>query len=877
MTKLVVLTIHNGSFNDGFFVTLQISDNGRNLFQEPKPKNLPPAADIPELYQNWQRQYSSWRKRSITYSDNQVTNVSNHQSSKDAAGKLEAAMRKWFQNPSFSQLTSEVLSCVKEDESAHIIFKINSELLQIQNNKLLQKLPWNVWNVFEFRNKVWFSLSLVLNQDSKTRKISVLKTPVKILAIFGNAEGINTQKDKELLKELEAEVEIMPNPSQHNSLPLRQQVHDKLWDENWDILFFAGHSSSHNEGNSGEIQISRNESLDLNEFKKALRRAIQKGLKLAIFNSCDGMGLANKLAELEIPQVIVMRESVPDEVAQRFLQEFLRLFSNGEPFDLAVRQALERLEIIENEYPGASWLPVICQNPAAKFPVWPQSIWLQIWQSHNKKIVFGSLVFIGLLASIPIYQSITRSSSVRRPLVPTQEIKSSVSSLVKTQNPTPSPNSNDLFSQGEKVLIVTNSFDDKSKKAEYEKKKGTEEFANNNFKSAITHFQNAHNIDRNDPENLIYLNNANITVGKRQYYTIAVPIPMTKYKTGAEEVLRGVAQAQNEINKAGGINGKLLQVLLADDRDDPDLAKQIAKELVTRPNVLGVVGHSASDVALEVGKVYEENKLVVIFPTSTSVELSGFGDYVFRTVPSDACAGKVLADFMLNDLRQKKAAVFYNSQSEYSNSLRSAFKDAISQKGGEEAIAFDLQSPLNIPMSFKSSLKEKATVLVLFPNTEKLKDALQVLKANDKGLTVLGGDDIYDTLTLQDGANTSGIHIAVPWHIQSNDQAEFVQKSQKLWGGDVSWRTVTSYDATKALIAGIKQNPTNSTREAVGKTLRSNNFTAKGAVSEVKFLQGDRTNASIQLVKGQYSGSSSRTGLEYEFRPIGQPRSCQLE
>ncbi len=61
-----------------------------------------------------------------------------------------------------------------------------------------------------------------------------------------------------------------------------------------------------------------------------LRKAISRGLQLAIFNSCDGLGLANDLAELNIPQIIVMRSPVPDLVAQEFLKHFLKAFSGVE-------------------------------------------------------------------------------------------------------------------------------------------------------------------------------------------------------------------------------------------------------------------------------------------------------------------------------------------------------------------------------------------------------------------------------------------------------------------------------------------------------------------------------------------------------------------
>ncbi len=370
MEKLVDFIINDGNFNEGFYVSLEIREKGIPILLKPYTK-VPPAPEIPKLYQNWQKQYAFWIsvQRGIEVPQNQVTNVSSQRDCKEAEKKLKKGMEEWFKKASFVELGKQVLDTVKEEESAHIIFKINNDLLHKQNNELLQKLPWQLWNIFDSRNKVWFSLSSKPEQHSQQIKAAVLKMPVKILAIFGADEGIDIQKDKNFLEELQskkkAEIEKLLQPT-------LEEVHNKLWNESWDILFFAGHSSSQNDGNSGNIQINSNESLDLDDFRNTLREATKKGLKLAIFNSCDGMGLANKLAELEIPQVIVMREPVPDEVAQKFLQEFLRLFSEGEPFYLAVRQAANKLESVGGKYPGALWLPVICQNPTEKSLAWSQ-------------------------------------------------------------------------------------------------------------------------------------------------------------------------------------------------------------------------------------------------------------------------------------------------------------------------------------------------------------------------------------------------------------------------------------------------------------------------------------------------------------------------
>lgn len=67
-----------------------------------------------------------------------------------------------------------------------------------------------------------------------------------------------------------------------------------------------------------------------------------------------------------------MREPVPDVVAQEFLQHFLRTFAQGKSLYLAVREARERLQGLETQFPCASWLPVICQNPAVVPPTWDQ-------------------------------------------------------------------------------------------------------------------------------------------------------------------------------------------------------------------------------------------------------------------------------------------------------------------------------------------------------------------------------------------------------------------------------------------------------------------------------------------------------------------------
>ncbi|MEL7124344.1 MAG: PsbP-related protein, partial [Bacteroidota bacterium] len=148
------------------------------------------------------------------------------------------------------------------------------------------------------------------------------------------------------------------------------------------------------------ISINSTESLSLSELKHGLKLAIQRGLKLAIFNSCDGLGLAKELENLGIPQVIIMREPVPDQVAQNFLKYFLDEFSQGQSIYIAVRRARERLhdDGWELKIPGATWLPIICQNPATKPLVWPGR------KKNRKFILTASILVLTLICSVAVFK-----------------------------------------------------------------------------------------------------------------------------------------------------------------------------------------------------------------------------------------------------------------------------------------------------------------------------------------------------------------------------------------------------------------------------------------------------------------------------------------
>lgn len=453
-----------------------------------------------------------------------------------------------------------------------------------------------------------------------------------------------------------------------------------------------------------------------------------------------------------------------------------------------------------------------------------------------------------------------------------------------------------IISYGEKNLfpnidIKYNDNHGEKEYTEYKNKKplGIEKISKyGNFKGAIEMFHDAlfDSTERecsnnkkmiNDPEALIYLNNAKIEAEKTKtdkIYTIAVPVPIAQQPNKSLEILRGVAQAQNEFNCLPRNKRKFsLKVAITSDDDKIDIAEEVAKKLTKEPNILGVVGHLSSSLTLAARDIYNDKKLVAITPTSTSVKLSeqkNSENYVFRTVPSDKLAAEKLGKYMLETLKKRKAAVFYTKGNSYSESLKESFENYVTKK--KETVLSnelsDLSKSFFSPVDgMKWANKENTEVLMLAPHDDDTLNKVLLLSShNKKKLSLLGGDFMNTNKILKEGKDwMDGTVVAIPWHIdaeaKSKSKSDFVTKSQNLWGAKVNWRTALAYDATQALIEAIKKEPT---RSGVRNALISDNFKFVGASGNVQFEKnGDRIEAHVQLVKIVCVDQS-----KCEFQPI---------
>ncbi|MFN7501242.1 MAG: ABC transporter substrate-binding protein [Dolichospermum sp.] len=422
-----------------------------------------------------------------------------------------------------------------------------------------------------------------------------------------------------------------------------------------------------------------------------------------------------------------------------------------------------------------------------------------------------------------------------------------------SSSPTPdyAPDNNTI-SRGDKTLFsnINNRFRDQ----------GIEAFKNGNYQEAVNLFQQAVKANPGDPEVLIYYNNARASQNSSSVsLAVVVPIGSKTNNDNAQEILRGVAQAQDQFNNNQGSNGLLLKVVIANDSNNPEEAKQVVQEIVKDNSILGVIGHNSSDVTKAVIPEYEKAGLAIISSTATSNLLKS--SVFFRVVDSDEIAGEKLAQYT-NSLGFKKVVIFNNPNSTYSQSITKAFTNEFKKMGGKVLPTIDLSDKEFDPREEVSiSINEfQAEAAILFPDTEHTNATIEIAKANDdNSLSLLGGHTLYSNDTLIKGRKAvEGMILSVPWFRETSQAKDFAEKSGKKWGGAISWRTATSFDATQAFIQALsKDNTQDNTRnnvlERLQKVKLNNNQTSGYPLQFTKERERQGQSVLVEVKDGKFT------------------------
>jgi hypothetical protein len=348
---------------DTGFNTVNIEFKQDDKTQTLDTASLGAAPELQDLLNRWEIFYhdllnssQSYPNRSVTF--HSVTSGST-QNGEEFKFNLEKLMNDWLNLGNFSKIDRAIRTSLNTED--RVIITIVSDLQDIW------KLPWHSWDLFK-------SYPHAVEVFSKSRSINVTniqrqkKDNVNVLGLFGQSPELELKP--EFLNTLpNAHVEIL------TTISTREVGDFLITSRPWDIFIFNGHGNtienSLSNRSEGIIYLDNQTELEISRLKGKVQEAVNRGLQIAIFNCCNGFGLAEQLSDVNIPYIIVMRERIPDRVAHQFLVDLLTQYSQGDSFPAAFRYARAQLALADHSFAKfADWLPVLFHNPLSQHVTW---------------------------------------------------------------------------------------------------------------------------------------------------------------------------------------------------------------------------------------------------------------------------------------------------------------------------------------------------------------------------------------------------------------------------------------------------------------------------------------------------------------------------
>ncbi|MCZ7605446.1 MAG: ABC transporter substrate-binding protein [Planctomycetota bacterium] len=203
----------------------------------------------------------------------------------------------------------------------------------------------------------------------------------------------------------------------------------------------------------------------------------------------------------------------------------------------------------------------------------------------------------------------------------------------------------------------------------------------------------------------------------------------------------GIDLAVEEINEAGGINGKKLVIIAKDTRSKPEEAQTVAKQLASQDKVAVAIGSVESGQSIKAAPVFQEAGIPMVSPSSTNPDVTKQGDRIFRVCYLDDFQGQACAAFAYKDLNLRKAALIYAQDDDYSKGLAQYFREAFKGMGGSIVEEAPFQGDVS---EFKDQVSKIAAAGpdVIFAPVYYAKIGLIARDFRKQGVTVplLGGD-----------------------------------------------------------------------------------------------------------------------------------------
>jgi branched-chain amino acid transport system substrate-binding protein len=271
----------------------------------------------------------------------------------------------------------------------------------------------------------------------------------------------------------------------------------------------------------------------------------------------------------------------------------------------------------------------------------------------------------------------------------------------------------------------------------------------------------------------------------------------------------GIKMAADEVNAAGGIGGKQIELIVQDDRSDAQEAATIVTKFVTQDGVHAILGEVASSRSIAAAPIAQNARIPMLTPSSTNPEVTRKGDYIFRSCFIDPVQGAAIAQFAAKSLGKKRAAIMVDRKNDYSTGLEKMIADPYTRLGGQIVVTQSYQAGDTDFNGQLTSIKGANPDVIFIPGYYG-DVALIAKQARDKGITVpLVGGDGWDSVQLYTIGGSSIVGSYFTNHYSPYDTDPKVQKFvtdyQARYGQIPDALAATAYDAAHIMFDAIKR------------------------------------------------------------------------
>ncbi|HBE58620.1 MAG TPA: hypothetical protein DEG17_26610 [Cyanobacteria bacterium UBA11149] len=380
--------------------------------------NLKYPEELSLLYQDWKsaykRSYGAPLRAEIqddfSFTPNQVDWKNKSEEAKVA---LLQKFQQWLGGVELLPIRNQIQSAaVRQISEKKRWLEQNNcvDLLIACDSPDLAKLPWEMWEIAPKDSSMAIHISrTAINAGNEVIAAGNIprRGKPRILVILADAEELNLIEDKKAVQVLKKVADVSLVNIESGDIK-QKFINYLLDDRGWDGLIFAGHSDE-TDLTGGKIVLAPGVTISISEIEHQLTEAKNRGLRVAIFNSCCGLSIAESLLRLGLSQVVMMREHIHDSVAHVFLNRLCQILVNYQDIQTGVLETCKYFESEKLAYPSAYLIPSLFRHPSPqadlfRFEALGLKRFWRTWKPTRREAIVLSTVL--LFSFLPVVQDL---------------------------------------------------------------------------------------------------------------------------------------------------------------------------------------------------------------------------------------------------------------------------------------------------------------------------------------------------------------------------------------------------------------------------------------------------------------------------------------